>query len=74
MNLRPWDEFENLGVSLPKATILDQLEEIRDGWIFLDNTKVNRSIERMDKSHQKLWTAAETNHNGLKIDKKDRTR
>lgn len=59
--------FENQGIRLPKAALLDRLKEIREGWFFVGEKKVKRSLERLDQQHQELWNAAETLKNGLQI-------
>lgn len=47
--------FDCCGISLPKAALLDDLNEIRDGWIFVGEKKVKRVIEKMDDRHLQMW-------------------
>ena len=63
--------FENQGISLTKAALLDRLNEVHEGWVFLDGMKVKRTLEKLDEEHLKLWDTAETINSGLKIKKKD---
>ena len=65
--------FENQGIALTKSTLLDRLNEVHEGWVFLDDMKVKRSLERLDEDHLKLWDIAEAINSGLKIEKKDAT-
>ena len=51
--------FEANGVNLTKHALLDRLDEIHDGWIFLDGKKVKRALEKLDEEHLKLWKITE---------------
>ena len=51
--------FEANGVNLTKHALLDRLDEIHDGWIFLDEKKVKRALEKLDEEHLKLWKITE---------------
>ena len=59
--------FANHRVALPKAALLDRLNEIREGWVFVGDKKVKRSLERLDQAHQDLWDVAETLKAGLQL-------
>ena len=63
--------YEKQGISLPKTALLDRLNEIHEGWVFLGDRKVRRSLEKLDEDHLKLWNTAETIKAGLKLEKKD---
>ncbi len=58
--------FENQGISHTKAALLDRLNEVHEGWVFLDDMKVKRSLEKLDEEHLKLWHITETINSGLK--------
>ena len=47
--------FECNNISLPKAALLDRLNEIHDGWVFVGDKKVKRVIEKLDDDHIRLW-------------------
>lgn len=58
-------EFENSGMNLTKAAMLDQLSTIRDGWVFENEKKVTRTLEKMDNGQEKLWSVVERLKNEL---------
>ena len=62
---------ENQGISLTKAALLDRLNEVHEGWVFLDGMKVKRSLEKLDEEHLKLWNTVETINMGLKKKKQN---
>ena len=59
--------FKSHGIVLPKAALLDRLNEIREGWVFNSEKKVKRALERLDQEQQELWNAAETIKEGLQV-------
>ena len=63
--------FRNHGIVLPKAALLDRLNEIREGWVFNGEMKMKRSLERLDQEQQELWNVAETLKEGLQMKTKD---
>lgn len=60
--------FENNGIKIPKSRLLDRLDEIHDGWIFLGDKKVRRVLEKLDDEHKQYWTVLESVQNGLKTE------
>lgn len=55
-------QMENAGIKITKAEMLDRLNEVRDCWIrdSSKTTTVTRTLETMDKAHEKLWEVAES--------------
>ena len=51
-------------ISLSKQKMIDQLSEIREGWVFEKDNKVTRLLEKMDDNHTKLWESIEKIKNG----------
>ena len=61
--------FESHDITLPKAALIDRLDEIHDGWIFKGERKVKRVLEKLDREHQELWTIAESIKSGIQTEK-----
>ena len=59
--------FANNEIKLPKASLLDRLNEIHDGWVFVDENKVHRVIEKLDCDHQQLWEVLLDIKKGIKV-------
>ena len=47
------------GISLSKSKMIDQLREIREGWVYDNNNKPTKMLETMDDDHSKLWECVE---------------
>ena len=52
--------YENEGIKLTKAAMINKLSRIHDGWIFKNEKTVVRTIEKMDEESKRLWAVIET--------------
>ena len=48
-------QLDEDGIHLSKPAMLDRLNEIHDGWVFVDKKKANRVLEDLDEEHQRIW-------------------
>ena len=62
--------FDCNNISLPKAALLDRLNEIHDGWVFVGDKKIKRVIEKMDDDHIRLWKVLTDLKEGIQTIKK----
>ncbi|MBR1684091.1 MAG: hypothetical protein IJ708_03055 [Clostridia bacterium] len=61
--------FAYHGIVLSKEALLERLNEIREGWIYVGEKNVKHALERLDQPHQELWNVAETIKDGLQLKK-----
>ena len=52
--------MEDAGIRITKHAMLERLSEIHDGWVFKDEKKVIRTVEKLDDEHMALWQVVES--------------
>ena len=53
------------GIELSKNRMLEELNNIKDGWIYKGDKKVERKLEHLELEQQTLWDAVIAMHSEL---------